>query len=148
MRFDIDILGDEDLREELDDLGERAKDMKPAMRAVMRFVIVPRYKKRFSGSGWKALSPDYREQKSKQGLDPRIGRATGRLEDALTAIGKTPGRTQSIAKTGVRVGVGKKLFYARFFNAERELFGWEPEDEAHALRLLDRYLFGGKTLNV
>lgn len=146
MQYQIDILGDEKLRDELDEYQERARDMKPAMRAVLRFVIVPRYKARFSGAGWKGLTPDYRDRKSKQGLSPKVGRATGALEDALTAFGKTPGRTQSIAKTGVRVGVGKKLFYARFFNAERELFGWEPEDERHAIRLLDRYLFGGRTL--
>lgn len=147
MRYEIDILGGEKLRDELDEFGDKAKDMKPAMRAILRFVIVPRYKARFTGAGWKGLTPDYRERKSKQGLDPRVGRATGAMEDALTAYGKTPGRTQSVAKTGVRVGVGKKLFYARFFNAERTLFGWEPEDEQHALRLIDRYLFGGGALS-
>ena len=142
--FHIDLLGDERVRRDLDALGDRAKDMKPAFWLILRGVIVPRYKARFTGTGWKPLTPGYREQKSKQGLDPRIGRATGALEAALTAMNRATGRTQSVGKTSVRVGVGKKLFYARFFNAERKLFGWEPADERVALKILNGFLFGGR----
>lgn len=150
MRFDIDIRGDEDLREELDDLGDKSKNLKPALNRVMR-IIVARYRRRFSGGGqWQPLSTATVERKSRQGLDPRIMRASGALERALTSPGRTAGRTQSVGKSSVRVGVGKKLFYARFqhFGTDhipaRPLFGWEFEDRKAAINVLDRYLFGGR----
>lgn len=142
LRYDLDILGDEKLLDDIEALRERASDLKPAFWQVLRRVIVPRYRARFQGGGWEPLDLEYRAWKSKQGLDPKIGRATGALEAALTAMNRVPGRTQTVGKQRVRVGVGKRLAYAGWFDAKRTLFGWEPEDEREALRILDRFLFG------
>lgn len=149
MRFDVSILGDEALRRDLEQLGDKASDMKPAFWAVLRSVLVPRLRARFSGSGWEPLSESTVEWKNRRNLDPRIMRATGALESALTASGKASGRLQTVGKSTVRVGAGKKLFYARFHQfgtdkmPKRELFGWEQSDRSRALRILDSYLFRG-----
>lgn len=152
MRFDIDIRGDEDLVDELDQLGEKAKDLRPAFNRVLK-IIVARYRRRFGGGGqWAPLSPATVERKSRQGLDPRVMRASGALERALTSPGRTSGRTQSVGKSTVRVGVGKRLFYARFqhFGTDhipaRPLFGWEFADRKAAINVLDDYIFGGGRL--
>lgn len=147
MRFQLDVDGDEEARNELNRRAGRAQHMKPALERVLG-VIVARYRRRFQGGEWKPLASATVERKSRQGLDPRVMRASGALERALTAPGRTAGRTQSVGKTQARVGVGKKLFYARFqhFGTEsipaRPLFRWERDDERRALEILDRHLFG------
>lgn len=145
-RIHIGVVDDEDLRNTLNRLGGRAQHPKPAFEQILK-LIVGRYRRRFAGGEWKPLAPATVERKSRQRLDPRVMRAHGALERALTAPGRAPGRTQSIGKSTVRVGVGKKLFYARFqhFGTDtipsRPLFVWEREDERSALNILDRYLF-------
>ena len=41
LRYDVDILGDEKLVDEIEALRERGSDLKPAFWAVLRKVIVP-----------------------------------------------------------------------------------------------------------
>lgn len=152
MKLAVDVLGDEELSDDLDDLGDRAGNMRPAFLAVLRFVMVPRLRSRFTGAGWTPLADATVERKRRAGQDTRILRATGALEDALTGYGRATGRLQTVGKSTVRIGAGKKLFYARFHQfgtkkmPKRELFGWEPADRTKALKLIDRYLFGGGRL--
>jgi len=93
MRISIDVFGDKEVERTLVRFGERANNMRPAFEDLhKRFLQMN--KRQFntqgaSGSGgWKALKPATVAFKERNGLDPRIMHASGRLRSSLTGSGQ------------------------------------------------------------
>lgn len=84
----------------LDDVGERARRPEPALRARETLEDLHAAERRRWARRWKPISRDWAERKRRQGLDPRVMRATGALHDALTR-GEGPPRVTFRAWDGV-----------------------------------------------
>jgi len=70
----------------LDAVGTRAQRPEPALRApgTLRDLVASEKRRFTSTIGWRRLTPKWVKEKRRLGLDPRILRATGKLEGALT----------------------------------------------------------------
>lgn len=71
----------------LDEVGLRAQRPEPVMRdSTTRRLLQASEVRRFAHTrGWRRITPEWIEEKRRRGLDPRVMRATGRLEDTLTS---------------------------------------------------------------
>ncbi|WP_217913231.1 hypothetical protein [Miltoncostaea marina] len=85
-RASIRIEGLRDAMQRIDEVGERARRPEPALRAPeTKFDLQLSERRRFSHArGWKRITPEWAAEKRRRGLDPRVMRATGRLESVLT----------------------------------------------------------------
>lgn len=85
-RVRLKIDGLKEAQREIGDVGERARRPEPALRAPgTKTDLQMSERRRFShGRGWKRISPEWAATKRRRGLDPRVMRATGRLESILT----------------------------------------------------------------
>lgn len=71
----------------LDTMGDRARRPEPALRSreTLRDLTGSEKRRFATNRGWRRLSPAWVEEKRRAGLDTRILRATGKLEQALTS---------------------------------------------------------------
>lgn len=87
MRSRLRVDGLQEAVRRIDVVGERGRRPEPALRAQQtRRDLTASEQRRFASSrGWKRLTPGWVSEKRRRGLDPRILRATGRLERSLTS---------------------------------------------------------------
>lgn len=87
MRARLKVEGLKEATTRLDAVGLRARRPEPALRARQTLAdLTESQMRRFSQArGWKRISPRWVAQKRRQGLDPRVMRATGKLAHALTS---------------------------------------------------------------
>lgn len=86
VRMRLTVEGIREARDRVDDVGDRARQPEPALRdSGTTFDLQLAERRRFSQArGWRRISPEWAARKRRDGLDPRVMRATGRLESALT----------------------------------------------------------------
>lgn len=113
---------------------------------------------RNNGPGWKGLADSTKARKRRQGLDPRVMRATGALERALTVWG-APGQKwehgDGKAEFGIYVGGAKggtafrvaDVYYGAFAQAgkgeaQRVIVRATPATRKRVLETLSDYLLG------
>jgi hypothetical protein len=87
MRSRLRVDGLQEAVRRVDVVGDRGRRPEPALRAHQTLQdLTASERRRFdSQRGWKRLTPDWVREKRRRGLDPRILRATGRLERSLTS---------------------------------------------------------------
>lgn len=84
MRIDLEVRGVDVTARKLSRLGRRAVDMRPAFDRIADEFIEGERRRFSTGSGWAPLASATKARKRREGLDPRIMHATGRLEGVLT----------------------------------------------------------------
>lgn len=110
IRLDARIRGDEQLREKLDRLGQRAEHARPLFARLTR-VIIDAERRRFRRRGGPPLSPVTRRIKQQRGYPPQPLVATGRTIRSLTQLG-APDQILTITDREMRFGTS--VFHARF----------------------------------
>lgn len=85
-RASLRVEGLREAVQRLDEVGERARMVERPLRAPQtRRDLQASERRRFSHArGWKRITPEWAAEKRRRGLDPRVLRATGRLESILT----------------------------------------------------------------
>lgn len=85
-RARLQVEGLREAAQRVDAVGERARRPEPALRAdATKRDLQEGERRRFSHArGWRRITPEWAAEKRRRGLDPRIMRATGRLESILT----------------------------------------------------------------
>lgn len=86
IRASFKVDGIRETRKRIDSVGQRARRPEPALRSgFTKRDVTASERRRFSHNrGWRRLQPSWVQEKRRRGLDPRILRATGQLERALT----------------------------------------------------------------
>lgn len=125
--------------------------MKPAFAAI-RSLIIEGHKRQFDSKGsflgtpWPPLAQATIDHKLAKGESANPLEATEALKTALS--GGT-GRSTSVTKSGVRVGVGKKVWYALFagkgtkHEPARPITGMSLSGSEEALNILERFVMHG-----
>lgn len=108
--FEFDVQGADRAALHLHDLGERSADVRPPADRI-RDLYMRSNARRFSSSPWHPLAASTSARKARQGLDPRIERATGALHRALTSA-HAPGQVDERKPDELRFG--SDLPYAHF----------------------------------
>lgn len=136
-------------------LGAKVDNMRPVFVSV-RDLMLKDQRRNFDqrggvfGAKWRGTSPETMERKhNREGQPGSILTATGEL---ATAARGGKGKFTRITKSQVRVGINKRIFYARFHQAgapqgsrrgvlpKRELVGIAPATRRTSLDLIARYL--------
>lgn len=86
MRARLRIEGLKEARARVDELGIRAQRPEPVLRSdSVKLDLLESEGRRFARTtGWRKDNPKWLREKQRRGLDPRVMRATGHLERALT----------------------------------------------------------------
>ena len=140
MRFDLDIKGDRAAIKVIDQLGDRAVNLRPVLTDIGD-IIEEGIARNFEAGGgefgepWPALATSTLERKARQGLSPEVLRAMGDLEASLTG---GEGAVKRVAKFQVRVGT--KRYVARFQQQRRAVIGISTQDRKRIFRLLRRHM--------
>jgi hypothetical protein len=105
IRVDMPGGGTRSFVRRVDGIGRRAGDASPAWERIHRsFLAGERARFRSSGAGdWAPLTRQYLSAKTSTGRDPRVMRATGALERALTT-GRGPGAVAETTPTAATFG--------------------------------------------
>jgi hypothetical protein len=134
VRFDIEI-HDRAAIERVDGMRDRAQNFRPVLRQVGEIIedgVAKNFATRggYYGDPWPKLAAATIARKARQGLDPGILRATGKLEAAVA------GSFERVATKQVRVGT-------RYFHqATRKLYGVARSDRRKILDRVASYLVG------
>jgi hypothetical protein len=104
-------------RRMLTDVGDRGRRPEPALRSRATLDLLTRGEaEQFaSGQGWPRENRAWASEKRRRGLDPRVMRATGRLERALTRGGGA-GLTHTAYDGVMRFGIPRgrsDIYYAQ-----------------------------------
>jgi hypothetical protein len=85
VRMRLTVEGLAAARDRVDDVGDRARRPEPALRSAGALRdLQESERRRFSQArGWRRITPEWAARKRQMGLDPRVMRATGRLQSAL-----------------------------------------------------------------
>lgn len=119
MNLDLDVSGDERALRRLLRIAHGAESPRPFMDRVAR-LFLRETKGRWAASPWAPLDPDTVRRKARQGQDPRVLRATGALERALT-VWRAPGQQLKIKPFELVFGLrhGGTAYYGRFHQQGR-----------------------------
>jgi hypothetical protein len=152
--FLIEVKGQTKAANDLLDVGERARQMRPLDSAV-RAIYFRAEADRFEGRGvkWPPLADSTVERKAREGLDPRILRATGALYASLTRQTSDSVDTP-IKDLGFRYGTS--LYYGRFADKgtpksdqshepKRKLLGFTRSQREEINQLIAGYIAKAKT---
>lgn len=159
MKFQFEVKNERDVSVKLGEMGERARDARPAMRKVADILATGVRESAETHGGhvsetWPPLAESTRERKARQGLPPEALRATGALLASLE--GHTAQTIHRVNKQSAVVGT--KVPYARYhqrgFSASfgkvgkrgvprRKLVGIARTDRENALELIQNYLVRG-----
>jgi hypothetical protein len=116
LRYRLVVDGAREAAKRIDDVGLRARRPEPALRApaTARDLMAGERRRFAQARGWRRIGAEWVAEKRRRGLDPRIMRATGKLEDALTnATGGVRATAFNAQLTwGIRAGQ-TDLFYAQ-----------------------------------
>lgn len=119
MKPSLKLTGEERTARHLRDTGDKALDLRPALRRVG--VEFARGEERLfqSQKGWPPLALSTRARKRRQGLPLRAMRATGLLERTLTSKTAMPGRLMRVNRSSITFGIAggrSPIYYGRFHN--------------------------------
>jgi hypothetical protein len=105
IRARLTVTGVQAAAKRVDDVGDRARRPEPALRSNAALeALKASERRRFShGRGWRRISAEWVERKRRSGLDPRVMRASGALEQALTT--GTGGVRRSVFNAELRWGI-------------------------------------------
>lgn len=87
MRISLDVTGEDVAARHLEGLAQRAEDARPFFERVSNILLSEERALWRTQPGWVPLDPDTVRRKAREGVSPRILRATGALERALTVWG-------------------------------------------------------------
>lgn len=131
----------------LEGIGRRAGDARPALEKIRRSFYAAE-RARFSSDGqgqWQPLTTRYTAVKARKGLDPRILRATGELQRALTT-GRGTGAVNEVTSTAATLGTDlPRAVYAQRGSGRRRrrvLVITRPR-RARWTRIIHDHLVGG-----
>lgn len=152
--YDMDVIPDQAVSR-LTLLGERAENLRPVFTTI-RDLMLADQRRNFDSRGgvfgekWPATSTEtMRRKHEREGLPGSVLTASGELAAAARG-GK--GKFTRITKSTVKVGINKRIFYARFHQAgapkgsrrgalpKRELVGLTPATRHKSLSLIAAYL--------
>lgn len=149
--IEYEVLGTKAAGERITLIGANAQDLKPAF-ALIRELIIEGHKRQFESQGsflgtpWPPLAPSTQARKAREGLSSDPLEATEALRTAL--FGGT-GRSTSVTRSAVRVGVGKRVFYGLFagkgtkYQPARPITGMSATEGQEALDILERFVMRG-----
>jgi phage gpG-like protein len=152
MKLVIDTLGEQAVARDLLRFGQNAADVRPAMAQVLD--LLRNVERRqfdsegaYGSGGWAPLAASTIDQKRRQGLDPRILRATGRMRDSLTE----PGHPDQIAiarHDGLDFGTtDEKAARHQHGTArmpQRRVVQLPESDRREVVRILQRHVVSGR----
>lgn len=118
IRATLRVDGIKEARLRTDLVGLRARRPEPALRATETLDdLTAGERRRFDSTrGWRRNTPAWTREKRRRGLDPRVARATGRLERALTSPASARGLTFRAFNGTLYWGIPQgrsDLFYAQ-----------------------------------
>lgn len=133
---------------ELDDLHDRASDVRPAWDAIMEDLQDASRSQFQTGRGWAPTDEDTKARDARGGRDPRLMRVSGALENSLT---QDNARGAIRDKTPREMRYGTSIFYAAFHQfgqgvPERKLVDVDARMEKKMAKRLENYLLGRPTL--
>jgi hypothetical protein len=137
----------EESEKQFEDIGARASDAKPIMRAIQALMIEDSIEQFASegdsvGEGWKQDTPEWTERKAGEGLSDKTLVRHGNLRDAMMAKTGGRGAIRRLSKHSATVGV--RLYYARFAGKKRRLLTMTvPKQDKYASMMID-YIIEGK----
>ena len=141
MKFALDVRNDRKVADDLVDLGERARNAQPLLRAASE-VLAGGLARNFRSRGAELGSP----WPAKADGSPATLHATGALEAAMTGPFSRTTKTMGIA--GAR---GDSAFIARFHQGgtksgvpARKVIGVSRRDESVLLAMVQRYLLSDR----
>lgn len=145
----LDTKGVPEATKAIADLGKRARNATRDTSYRVRTIYRRAEQRRFDeqGPGWTSLAESTRERKSREGLDPRALRASGKLYRSLTSVaadGQLDERTEDEMRFGTTV------WYARFHDKgegvpERKLIELTISERAEINRAVQSYIARGRT---
>lgn len=109
-RFTVKTEGLAQAVADVSDVGERARDLELPLNASVKHWQESERRRFRTTRGWAKDTEKWAREKRRRGLDPRVMRATGRLESALTNATRGSGiiakATKSTLTVGIRAGRG------------------------------------------
>lgn len=154
----ITVEGIREARARIDATGTRAQRPEPALRSTGTLSDLLASERRtfaVSGPGWRRLTPAWVAEKHRRGLDPRILRATGSLERALTTAAGARGITFRAYNGTLYWGIPRGrsyLYYAqplartRAGRRGRRMVKIDREATGHIALRVQRYIADGGTV--
>jgi hypothetical protein len=153
-----EIVGNKSVGDRITLVGRRASDLKPVM-AELRKLIIEGHKAQFEdhgqklGTPWPPLSQQTVARKEREGLPDEPLVATRALQ---TALAGGAGRSTTVTRSMVRVGVSRsRLFYAIFAakgrtqgrgrEPARPITGMNVAEGEEALSMIQRFVMEGLT---
>jgi len=117
---EVRVFGEAIVRRRFVRFAQRAVDARPAFRQVvgiLRDAVADNFRTRgvAGGSRWRDLAPATRARKRRQGHDPRILRATGRLYNSLVGSG--------VSQSSMGVGVAASVDHIEEISADTLRWG-------------------------
>lgn len=146
--FAVEVEGAEKATYDLEQLGVRARDIRPAARTVRR-VFTRSEETRFSrqGPGWPPLADTTRERKRREHLDPRVLRAKQVLYRSLAS----PQAALQLDRHGRQeFEFGTEVPYARFHEVgrgvpKRKLIDLRPDERRQIDEAIGEFIAQEKT---
>lgn len=141
MRLDLDVKGDKAAVAKIDELSDRAGNIRPVLTKAGQ-IIKDGIAAQVAGGGshlggkgspWPKLAQETLTRKAREGLSAKTLDATGHL---IASLGGGSGHVFKVATTQVRVGT--KDFKARFHQGGREGRGTEPARKLVGIAKADR----------
>jgi phage gpG-like protein len=124
VRVELDFFGEDLVASKIVGVGERAEDLRPAFRRVVKLLNQAATRQFdsegvYGSGGWAPLAASTKRQKAAKGLDPRILHATGRLKGSLQ--GKNADRIQRVNRQSLVFGTYTRyaVFHVRGTSARR-----------------------------
>ena len=124
MRFELDFFGEDLLASDIGGIGERADDLRPAFRRVIKQLHSAATKQfdsegAYASGGWAPLAKSTKRRKAALDLDPRILHATGRMRDSL--LGKNADKIQRVNRKSMVYGTYTRyaIYHAKGTAARR-----------------------------
>jgi phage gpG-like protein len=147
LRLYIDGDGLRDTERQFEEIGKRASDAKPIMRAIQALMVEDSIEQFASegdsvGEGWNQDTANWTKRKSKEGLSDKTLVRHGKLRDAMMAKTGGGGAIRRLSKHSATVGV--RLYYARYAGKKRRLLTMiAPKQDKYASMMID-YIIDGK----
>jgi hypothetical protein len=134
-------------REELEEIGHRARDAKPVMR-VIQALMVEAGMEQFategsrSGEKWKPDKEKWAARKTREGFSDDTEVKSSDLRTAMMAKTGGGGTIRRVSKASTTVGV--RLYYAQFQGHKRRLLALTRDDKNRYASMMIDYILTGK----
>lgn len=154
IRARVTVEGLKEAQLRLDDVGLRARRPEPTLRSRATERALVRSEQRAFAKGWKRDTPKWATYKRHHRLDPRVLRATGRLEHALTRVdqaGTEFSAYNSTLRWGIKPG-RSDLYYAQALakgvghaHTKRRMVVIDKPARAQIADIVAHYIASGET---